>query len=117
MTVARRKPSERVTGRKLPGRRVSTHRRTATGKVGKPAAAAARAGRGKLAKAASTAKKARQAPRRGENGRRKDEIAGQIRSGKVDRAEGNPAARPAPDGLKRSQGNCRINAEENVEWS
>jgi adenylate kinase len=58
VTVARRKPSERVTGRKLPGRRVSTHRRTATGKVGKPAAAAARAGRGKLAKAASAAKKA-----------------------------------------------------------
>jgi adenylate kinase len=58
VTVARRKPSERVTGRKLPGRRVSTHRRTATGKVGKPAAAAARAGRGKVAKAASAAKKA-----------------------------------------------------------
>jgi adenylate kinase len=58
VTVARRKPSERVTGRKLPGRRVSTHRRTATGKVGKPAAAAARAGRGKLAKAPSAAKKA-----------------------------------------------------------
>jgi adenylate kinase len=52
VTVARRKPSERVTGRKLPGRRLSAHRRTATGKVGKPAAAAARAGRGKLAKKA-----------------------------------------------------------------
>jgi adenylate kinase len=58
VTVARRKPSERVTGRKLPGRRVSTHRRTATGKVGKPAAAAARAGQGKVAKAASATKKA-----------------------------------------------------------
>ncbi len=58
VTVARRKPSERVTGRKLPGRRVSTHRRTATGKVGKPATAAARVGRGKVAKAASAAKKA-----------------------------------------------------------
>jgi adenylate kinase len=63
-TVARRKPSERVTGRKLPGRRVSTHRRTATGKVGKPAAAAARAGRGKLAKAASAGKKALKRPAR-----------------------------------------------------
>jgi adenylate kinase len=62
VTVARRKPSERVTGRKLPGRRVSAHRRTATGKVGKPAAAAARAGRGKLAKAASAAKKAAKRP-------------------------------------------------------
>jgi adenylate kinase len=62
VTVARRKPSERVTGRKLPGRRVSAQRRTATGKVGKPAAAAARAGRGKLAKATSAAKKAVKRP-------------------------------------------------------
>ena len=107
MTVARRKPSERVTGRKLPGRRVSTHRRTATGKVGKPAAAAARAGRGKPAKAASTAKKALKRRTGDENGLRKDEIAGQIRPGKIDGAEGNSAARPAQDGLKRSQGSCQ----------
>ena len=62
LTVARRKPSERLRGRKLPGRRVSARRRSATGKVGKPAAAAARAGRGKLAKATSAPKKAVKRP-------------------------------------------------------
>ena len=62
VTVARRRHTDRVSGRKVPGRRLSAHRRTATGKVGKPAAAGARIGRGKLAKAISAAKKALKRP-------------------------------------------------------
>jgi adenylate kinase len=94
-TVARRKPSERVTGRKLPGRRVSTHRRTATGKVGKPAAAAARAGRGKLAKATSAAKKAMKRPAGAKMGAAKTKSPAKSGRGKSTGLKGRgPRGRP-----------------------
>jgi adenylate kinase len=95
VTVARRKPSERMTGRKLPGRRVSAHRRTATGKVGKPAAAAARAGRGKLAKATAAAKKAVKRPARAKMGGPKAKPLGKSRRAKAVGLKGTrPRGRP-----------------------
>ena len=114
VTVARRKPSERVTGRKLPGRRVSTQRRTATGKVGKPAAAAA-GRRGKVAKAASAAKKAVNAGP-GRKWARQRRNAGQVRPGKVAAAKAKATA-AGPGRPQKVAGGLPINAEENVEWS
>jgi adenylate kinase len=96
VTVARRKPSERLSSRKLPGRRVSTHRRTATGKVGKPAAATARAGRGKLAKAASAAaKKAVKRPAGAKMGAAKTKSPAKSGRGKATGLKGaRPRGRP-----------------------
>jgi adenylate kinase len=96
VTVARRKPSERLSSRKLPGRRVSAHRRTATGKVGKPAAAAARAGRGKLAKAASAvAKKAVKRPAGAKMGAAKAKSPAKSGRGKATGLKGaRPRGRP-----------------------
>jgi adenylate kinase len=94
-TVARRKPSERLSGRKLPGRRVSAHRRTATGKVGKSAAAAARAGRGKLAKATSAAKKTVKRPARVKMGAAKTKSPAKSGRGKSAGLKGTrPRGRP-----------------------
>jgi adenylate kinase len=95
VTVARRKPSERVTGRKLPGRRLSAHRRTATGKVGKPAAAAARVGRGKVAKATSAAKKATKRPIGAKTGAAKTKSPAKSGRGKSTGLKGTrPRGRP-----------------------
>jgi adenylate kinase len=95
VTVARRKPSERVTGRKLPGRRLSAHRRTATGKVSKPAATAARAGRGKVAKATSAAKKAVKRPVRAKVGAAKTKAPAKAGRGKSTGLKGTrPRGRP-----------------------
>jgi adenylate kinase len=102
VTAARRKPSERLSGRKALGRRVAGHRRTATGKVGKPNAAAVRAGQGKSAKAAAAAKKAMKRPAGGKLGGPKPKSA-------KHRGSAQKAA-SAPKGTRRRPGRPRPGA-------
>jgi adenylate kinase len=97
VTVARR-----LSSRKLPGRRVSAHRRTATGKVGKPATAA-RASRGKLAKAASAAaKKAVKRPAKAKMGAAKTKSPAKSGRGKPTGLKG-----PRPRGKPRTSSKSR----------